>query len=147
MDVCGVGKVCGIDAKAEETQLKQLLPASGQRRHFPGYPGDIIDYVRRPGGGLGHDSPGMCSGHLHTEGGLGFLQRAVRQNEVRKRYRARCKQGVQCVWDGGQQHGDLPLLTTADGHFPSPAGDPRNHVGGREGSRDLRGHKSPHPRG
>ena len=100
MDVCGVGKVCGIEAKAEETQLKQLLPASGQRRHFPGYPGDVIDYVRRPGGGLGHDSPGMCSGHFHTEGGLLFLQRAVRQNEIQRRYRARCKQGVQCVGRG-----------------------------------------------
>ena len=69
MDVCGVGKVCGIEAKAEETQLKQLLPASGQRRHFPGYPGDVIDYVRRPGGGLGHDSPGM---RTHRER-LGFV--------------------------------------------------------------------------
>ena len=52
-----------------------------------------------------------------------------------------------CGCDGGQQHGDLPLLTTADGHFPSSAGDPRNHVGGREGRRDLRGHKGPHVRG
>ena len=147
MDVCGVGKVCTIEAKAEETQLKQLSPAPGQRRHFSGYPGDVIDYGRRPGGGLGHDSPGMCSGQFHTGGGWVFLQLAVRHNGVRKRDRARCKQGVQCVWDGGQQHGDLPLLTTADGHFPGSAGDPRNHVGGREGRRDLRGHKSPHVRG
>ena len=44
MDVCGVGKVCVIEAKAEETLLKQLLPASGQRRHFPRHHGDIIDY-------------------------------------------------------------------------------------------------------
>ena len=70
---------CTIEAKAEETQLKQLSPASGQRRHFPGYPRDIIDCGRGPGGGLGHDSPGMCSGHFHTEGGWVFLQRVLRQ--------------------------------------------------------------------
>ena len=52
-----------------------------------------------------------------------------------------------CVCVGGQQHRDLLPLATADGHFPSPAGDPCDHVGGREGRRDLRGHKSPRPRG
>ena len=101
MDVCGVGKVCVIEAKAEETLLKQLSPASGQRRHFPGHHGDIIDYGRRPGGGLGHDSPGMRTGHFHTEGGWVLLQHAVRQNGVRKRDRARCKQGMRCVCVAG----------------------------------------------
>ena len=147
MDVCGVGKVCVIEAKAEETLLKQLSPASGQRRHFPGHHGDIIDYGRRPGGGLAHDSPGMRTGHFHTEGGWVLLQRAVRQNGAWKRDRARCKQGMRCVYGGGQQHRDLLPLATAGGHLPSPAGDPCDHVGGREGRRDLRGQKSSRPRG
>ena len=119
----GVDKVCRIEAKAEETQLKQLSPASGQRRHFSGYPGDIIDYGRRPGGRLGHDSPGMCSGHFHTTGGWVFLQRAVRQNGVRKRDRARCKQGVQCVCVTG-------VNSTVIFHFlRPPAATPRVPLG------------------